>query len=244
MNTVRDHYDEFLGSVYSWILGDFDTARQLNESFFSSLKLAPRDGAVAVDLGSGPGCQSLPLAELGYKVVAIDFCQSLIDELERHADALAVTAICDDISGFPQHLSEPPQLIVCMGDTLVHLPDEETVFGILDEVCESLAPGGRFIYAIRDYMSFVPGGAERFIPIRSSDDRIFACFLDYQADVVHVHDILHERHGDEWRMSISDYRKLRLDSAAVDARLVAGGLEIASRTESDGMLVGIAEKPR
>lgn len=243
MKSVREHYDEFLGPVYSWILGDFDIARQRNAALFRELELAPDAGAIAVDLGAGPGCQSLPLAELGYGVLAIDFCAGLVEELAQHAGELPVRAVCDDLSGFRSHMSEPADLIVCMGDTLVHLPDESTVERLLDDVCESLAPGGSFVYSIRDYFSVVPEGADRFIPIRSSETQIFTCFLDYRDDVVHVHDVLHEKGPGGWRMSISDYRKLRLDTANIDARLEQGGLQMTGRRLADGMLVGVAEKP-
>jgi SAM-dependent methyltransferase len=242
VKSVREHYDEFLGPVYSWILGDFDIARQRNEALFSDLGLAPRTGAIAVDLGAGPGCQSLPLAERGYHVLAIDFCESLVTELARHAGDLPVRAVCDDLTGFRSHMSDPADLIVCMGDTLVHLTDVATVDRLLDDVVASLNPGGRFIYSIRDYFSVVPEGADRFIPIRSSETQIFTCFLDYLDDVVHVHDVLHEKGADGWRMSISDYRKLRLDTARIDARLRLGGLEIVDRRLADGMIVGVAEK--
>ncbi|MDH5344947.1 MAG: class I SAM-dependent methyltransferase [Gammaproteobacteria bacterium] len=242
MKSVRDHYDEFLGPVYSWILGDFETARRRNEAFFATLDLAPGPGAVAVDLGCGPGCQALPLAALGYDVLAIDFCSDLIDELVSRAGELPVRAVCDDLAVFRKYLEPDADLIVCMGDTLVHLPDEMTVFGVLDDVCEALKPGGRFIYAIRDYTSYVPAGADRFVPVRASDERIFTCFLDYRDDVVHVHDILHSKAGGAWEMTVSDYLKLRLDRAAVDARLMAGGLGIRARMLADGMIVGIADK--
>jgi 2-polyprenyl-3-methyl-5-hydroxy-6-metoxy-1,4-benzoquinol methylase len=243
VKSVREHYDEFLGPVYSWILGDFDIARQRNETLFRDLDLAPRNGDVAVDLGAGPGCQSLPLAERGYRVLAIDFCASLVTELAQHAGDLPVRAVCDDLTGFRSHMPEPADLIVCMGDTLVHLSDEATVDRLIDDVCESLNPGGRFIYSIRDYFSVVPEGADRFIPIRSSESQIFTCFLDYLDDVVHVHDVLHEKGADGWRMSISDYKKLRLDTANIDARLRRGGLEMTDRRLADGMIVGMAEKP-
>ena len=243
MKSVREHYDEFLGPVYSWILGDFDTARQRNALLFDQLDLCPTAGALAVDLGSGPGCQSLPLADLGYEVLAIDFCADLVEELTAHAGDRAIHAVRDDLSDFRRHLSRPADLIVCMGDTLVHLPDERTVFNVLDAVCDALSPGGRFIYAIRDYFSKVPEGPDRFIPIRASDTQIFTCFLDYRESVVHVHDVLHRRDADGWHMQVSDYLKLRLDRNAVDDRLRAGGLCPTASLQADGMIVAIAEKP-
>jgi SAM-dependent methyltransferase len=243
MESVRDHYDQFLGSVYSWILGDFENARRRNAGLFDALGLVPAGNAVAVDLGCGPGCQSLPLAERGYDVLAIDFCQALLDELEQRKGTATIRAVCEDLRHFRSHMSEPAELIVCMGDTLVHLPDVESVDDVIDNVAESLAPGGSFIYAIRDYISQVPEGPDRFVPIRSSDDQIFTCFLDYRDDVVHVHDIMHRKVGGEWSMEISDYLKLRLDSHRVDDRLRRHGLEITKRSLADGMIVVVAERP-
>ncbi len=243
METVRDHYDQFLGSLYSWILGDFDTARQRNAGLFAALDLTPVGNAVAVDLGCGPGCQSLPLADRGYDVLAIDFCRPLIDELEQRKGSAKVRTVCDDLLQFREHLAEPAELIVCMGDTLVHLPDVDSVDRVVDDVADSLAPGGRFIYAIRDYIGDVPEGPDRFVPVRSSDEQIFTCFLDYKDDVVHIHDILHRKVGGEWRTEISDYQKLRLDSRRIDRRLENNGLEIVDRSLADGMIVVVARRP-
>lgn len=243
METVKDHYDSFLGEVYSWILGDFDTAYQKNVELFAELNLAPVPESLAVDLGCGPGCQSLPLAKLGYDVLAIDFCQELLDELDAYPDESRVETVCDDILNFPSHLTQQADLIVCMGDTLVHLPNRQAVESLISKVCKSLKPGGKFIYAIRDYIDYVPTGAGRFIPIRANDEQIFTCFLDYKDDVVHVHDVLYRKQGDEWRMKISDYLKLRLDSADLDRQLESHGLVINSRSTVDGMITVVAENP-
>jgi len=243
MESVRDHYDQFLGSVYSWILGDFENARLRNAGLFDSLGLVPAANTVAVDLGCGPGCQALPLAERGFDVLAIDFCRPLLDELEQRKGTARIRTVCDDLRHFRSHMSEPAELIVCMGDTLVHLPDMQSVDKVIDDVAESLAPGGRFIYAIRDYISHVPEGRDRFVPIRSSDDQIFTCFLDYSDDFVHVHDILHRRIDGAWSTEISDYLKLRLDSHRIDDRMQRRGLEITGRSLADGMIVVVAERP-
>lgn len=243
MESVRDHYDHFLASVYSWILGDFDAARQKYSTFFDSVGLHPGDGAIAVDLGCGPGCQALPLATAGYKVLAVDFCQPLLDELDRRAQGLDVHGICDDLCNFRRHLAGPVDLIVCMGDTLVHLPDESTVTAVIADICAALKPGGKFIYAIRDYVAPPPTGAARFIPIRASDERIFTCFVDYHDDYVHVHDILWQRLDGQWRQQVSDYRKLRLDSAWINRQLEANGLHILAAPPLDGMRVTVAESP-
>lgn len=243
MKTVRDHYDDFLSPVYSWILGDFASASRNSAALFDKLNILDGSGQLAADLGAGPGNQSVPLAERGFEVVAIDFCQTLLDELSGHAKSLPVRTVCDDILKFEQHLDRSPDLVTCMGDTLVHLPDRHAVEQLLTRIAASLTPGGRFMYSIRDYIGFEPTGAERFVPIRASDEQIFTCFLDYQPDVVHVHDVLHRKVDGAWQLTISDYLKLRLDTAVLNQQLTAAGLTIDSESEFEGMLVVVAGKP-
>jgi SAM-dependent methyltransferase len=243
LKSVRKHYDEFLAPVYSWILGDFDTAYHANVDLFERLRLSPEQGDLAADLGCGPGCQSLPLAERGFRVVAIDFCQELLDELAERGGDLQITTVCDDLTDFEQHIGDSPDLIVCMGDTLVHLPDSASVDQLIDRVCSALKPGGTFVYSIRDYVSSEPTGADRFVPIRADNQQIFTCFLDYREKVVHVHDMLYVKEDGAWKMHISDYLKLRLDSVEINQRLQANGLDISQQLTEKGMIVVVATKP-
>lgn len=242
MNPVKAHYDQLLGSVYSWILGDFETARENNARLFETLGIERQSSGTAVDLGSGPGCQALPLADLGFDVTAIDFCAELLDELRTHAGGDRVTTVLDDILNFRSHLDRAPELIVCMGDTLVHLPDRTSASQLLRNAAAALAENGSLVISLRDYDAPGPEGPDRFIPIRSSEDRIFTCFLEYEIDVVRVHDILQRRVNGEWQLSISDYQKLRLGIDWVAEILVSEGLGIARRMEANGMLVLHARK--
>ncbi len=243
MKSVRKHYDEFLAPVYSWILGDFENAYQANVELFARLELTPERGDIAVDLGCGPGCQSLPIAESGFNVVALDFCQELLDELIGRSGDLPISTVCDDLTEFAKHIDEAPALIVCMGDTLVHLTDVASVEQVIDRVSSALKPGGKFVYSIRDYVSVEPVGADRFVPIRADDEQIFTCFLDYRESDVHVHDVLYTKENGEWTLHISDYLKLRLDTAKINSRLQANGLNISQQLTEHGMICVIATRP-
>ena len=231
VSDVRQHYDTLLGSVYSWILGDFDTARAHSAALFDRLGLAPADGALAVDLGAGPGCQSIPLAELGYQVVAIDFCAALLQELKAHPGGERVATVLADIAEFRRYLSGTPELIVCMGDTLVHLPDRRTAERLLVDAAEALADGGSLVISIRDYDAPGPTGADRFLPIRSTDDMIFTCFLEY------VHDILQRLDDGVWTLSVSGYDKQRLGLGWVAGVLESAGMQVAAPFEAGGLWV-------
>ena len=243
MTAVRQHYEKLLADVYSWIIGDFEAARQRNAELFARLGLQAQPGDAAIDLGCGPGCQSIPLAETGFRVTAVDFCEPLLEELRQHSGDLPIFPVRDDILNFADCAPARAQVIVCMGDTLVHLPRHADVPLLLRSIVDRLEPGGVFIASLRDYSRPPPEGAARFIPIRSDDQRIFTCFLEYCGDIINVHDILQVRDGGGWQLRVSCYRKLLLDYRRVAAVLRDAGMQVTEPFEFDGMMVVEAVKP-
>ena len=121
MATSATHYKTHLGPVYSWMLGDLDAAFARSAAEIDALPL-PSVRGVAVDLGAGLGLHALALAQRGFEVVAIDDCQGLLDDLNSRRGSLAVAIHHADLLEFRRFTLKPAQVIVCMGDTLTHLP--------------------------------------------------------------------------------------------------------------------------
>jgi len=242
VNTAQEHYDQHLGAIYSWMAGDVDVALDQNRNFFRQLvlDLAPR--GLAVDLGCGTGFQSIPLAELGFSVLAVDSCAVLLSELRERASSQRIQTIHDDLLNFARHISSQAQLITCMGDTLTHLESLDAVQILISEVCRKLVEGGILVLTFRDYVSVELRGSQRFIPVRSDETRILTCFLEYHQDVVEVHDLLHQKSGAQWTLTTSSYRKLRLDKNWLIKLLNESGLAIVRNTFEGGMVSLIAKK--
>jgi 2-polyprenyl-3-methyl-5-hydroxy-6-metoxy-1,4-benzoquinol methylase len=93
MNTAKDHYDQQLASVYSWMAGTPESAIKRNYALFRQLEISLSQRGLAVDLGAGSGFQSIPLAELGFSVVAVDFCAALLSELSDRAGDLTIHTV-------------------------------------------------------------------------------------------------------------------------------------------------------
>ncbi len=202
--SVQAHYSDLLGAVYAWMTGGAETAIARGAAELSALGLLPPPNGLAVDLGAGIGMHALPLARRGISVIAIDSSALLLDELSAQAGSSGITTIVDDLAGFRRHLAKPPGLILCMGDTLTHLPSHAAVETLLAEIATALAPCGVFVCTFRNYTRELADEA-RFILVRSDLDRILTCFLEYGPDTVTVHDVLHERAADGWRMRIGSY---------------------------------------
>ncbi len=238
MTSVADHYADYLGPIYVWMAGGMDHALALGKRDLDGVIGA---GGAAVDLGAGFGMHTIPLARAGYKVLAVDTCDRLLDELRRHSTGLDIQAEHCDMLRFQEHLSEKADLILCMGDTLPHLQTMEDVSLLLQRIAESLSPTGRFVAAFRDYTR-LPQGAARFIPVRSDSDRIHTCFLEEQPEHVVVHDVIHEKGDHDWEMTVSSYTKLRLSPYVVNDALLELGLKSAIGPGARGMVSATAHR--
>jgi SAM-dependent methyltransferase len=243
MATASDHYDRHLGRIYSWMVGDVEAALARSAAELDAIGLPARRPGSALDLGAGIGLHTLPLAQRGFSVTAIDSCQQLLDELRARAGSLPIATVTADIVEFPELVKRPADAILCMGDTLTHLPDVSSVELLFADVARSLTAGGMFVCTFRDYVSAPLQAERRFIPVRSDDKRILTCFLEYFDDRVVVHDVLQQWEDGRWRQTVSSYPKLRLAPSWVASQLMAHGLKVGQCAGLSGMACVVATRP-
>lgn len=241
MATVAEHYEKHLALYYSWLFGDFNDLVEANRHFLMVQKLIPGKSKIAIDLGSGPGFQSIALAQLGFRVFAFDLSQTLLDELKNNSGRLHITPIKDDILNFASRCPESVELSVCMGDTLTHLDSFEKVKNLFADVYRSLETGGKFVLSFRDLVPELKG-ADRFIPVKSDSATIFTCFLEYEAEHVKVNDMIYTKSQNTWKLDVSYYRKLRIPMEWVRRELLELGFTIGLCENNKGMITVIAGK--
>lgn len=241
MRSAKQHYDEVLSDVYSWLAGGFAAGVERNRAFFERHGIRPRSSARAFDLGAGCGFQSIPLAQLGFAVTAIDTDRKLLDELAANLGVETVGIVQDDLLEFDRHADTPLELIVCMTDTLLHLESRQDVRRLVAKAFAALEAGGRFIVTFRDLCQEL-AELDRFLPVRSDDTTIFTCFLEYEPETVKVHDLVHRREHDGWQFRKSYYRKLRLSSEWVRGELAAAGFDESVVDVEQGSATVIARK--
>jgi SAM-dependent methyltransferase len=234
MASVKEHYEGHLAGYYSWLYGGFELKVSENRRFFQDHHIRPEHSGLAVDLGAGSGFQSVPLAELGFKVTAIDLSQKLLDELKKNAKGLMIDLIRDDLLNFVNHCTDNIELCVCMGDTLTHLNTRQDVQSLASRVYNTLEARGHFTFELKEL--------ERFIPVRSDDKTIFTCFLEYETNHVKVHDLIYERMNRQWKLKKSYFRKLRLSPRWTKNILLAVGFKIEIYDVYNGMVNIIARK--
>ena len=239
-NSAKKHYDELLAEVYSWMSGDFNERVNQTKEFFikHNIKLSA-EISTAIDLGSGHGIQTAALAALGFKVIAIDFNERLLTELQEKTIS-NVEIINADITAY-DYSGHTPELVVCMGDTLTHLNNIMEVNNILLNAYNSLKARGKLVVSYRDLTGELKD-TQRFINVKNDENRILTCFLEYFEDYVNVTDILHSKENGKWSMRSSSYRKLRISKQEIENILKTSGFKVTFSEQINGMLLIISEK--
>lgn len=241
MATAHDHYEHHLAPIYVWMAGGYEPALQAGDAEITTLGLPLARGDFVLDLGAGFGMHAIPLARAGARVTAIDSSAELLRTLTQLGSGLPVQAVKDDLLNFEHHLAQVPAAILCMGDTITHLPSFDAVASLVEKAATALRAGGMFVISLRDYSSPLSGD-RRFIHVRSDETRALTCFLEYEPDFVRVHDIIHERTAAGWQARVSHYPKLRLPPEHLIGNLESRGFEVRRQSGMHGMVRLIAQR--
>lgn len=234
-NNIQQHYDQLLARQYTWVFGDVQSRVEENKMFFHSLGLGNEAGALAVDLGCGPGYHSLALSKLGYEVIAVDTSQALLNELISHNEDKSIKTAHADIRKIRDIVDRPPNLVICMGDTISLLDSYSDLTELLKGILQCLSGKGRFILSFRDQTGALEG-VDRILPIKSERDRVFTCLLEFENDTIGVTDILYQFADGKWSLQKSSYKKIRIFCEKLEAIISEVGFKILRKDEKNGFV--------
>lgn len=116
------------------------------------------EGSVAVDLGCGTGQLSLPLAQLGARVTAVDISQNMIDLLREKALGQGTSNITGIVRSVEQFDMPPASVDLVVSNYALHHLHDRDKEKVVVAAFRWLRPGGRLV--IGDMM-FGRGGTAR-----------------------------------------------------------------------------------
>ncbi|PJZ68315.1 methyltransferase [Leptospira perolatii] len=241
MISPKQHYENFLSEKYAWMLGDLPEKEKEELELFESWGFSPQKNGYAWDLGSGNGVQSLPLAKLGFKVLAIDFSENLLNELKSRSKTDQIQTKVADIRDPTLYTGESPELLICMGDTLTHLESQMEVGDLLSTWASFLMDGAKLVLGYRDLSSGKDGDKIGFV-VRSEREKIFSCLLTFATGIVEVTDIFHEWNGGSWNYQMSTYHKIVLPLDRMIESISKRGFALLHQKERNGMQILCFEK--
>lgn len=115
----------------------------------------------------GVGTQAIPLAELGYEIVATDPSAGMIRKAQATADERGLSDKIEFHRAAFHELTDvvdgPFDAVVCKGNALPHLLTDEEIETALLIFYELLRPGGTLVIGMRDFDPFMQH-RPRFLP--------------------------------------------------------------------------------
>ncbi len=238
---AKEHYENHLADFYSWMVGDLESKSTEFKRLLRSNSIEPKSTKTAIDLGAGTGIQSIALKDLGFEVTAVDFNEQLLTELKENPNGTGIKIALTDITNVAEFEYLKPELIACCGDTITHLDSKAQIEKLISDAIKILENKGYLILTFRDY-SYELDEKQRFIPVKSTTDRILTCILEYEREKVKVSDLLHEKINGKWIQKVSTYEKVRIEPFRIVEILEKNGMKIKLNEPINRMQTIIAEK--
>jgi glycine/sarcosine N-methyltransferase len=180
-----DFYDQIADS-YAELTGQ--SRRQAPAGRFIEELMRRFDIASAVDAACGAGLFAIELARREVDVIASDISSEMLKSAELNAAAAGIdTDICSWLQAPMQDLGDrisgARDAVVCMGNSLPHLLDDEDLRRTLEGFAAILTGGGVLALHLLNYAG-VLGRGERIVGITRDGEREFVRFYDFGDDLV------------------------------------------------------------
>jgi ubiquinone/menaquinone biosynthesis C-methylase UbiE len=201
---IADEYDEITG-----LAGRVAQA----EAFIKELG-SRHPIASVLDIACGTGLYAILMAKAGIEAVGVDISQSMLDKAGQHAGEAAVTVQWTQASmqEVAARLDRQFDAVLCMGNSIPHLLDDDSLDAAIGGFVKMLRPGGVVAIQVLNYARIL-ARAERIVEINRAADREYVRFCDFLGDTVRFNILEITWQGDrcEHRLHSSILRPYRAD---------------------------------
>ncbi|WP_049576721.1 class I SAM-dependent methyltransferase [Nonomuraea sp. SBT364] len=153
---MRDYYREFAAD-YHWLFPDeiVSPPGVLGGTSTDSIELIEAvagglpPGARVLDCACGIGTDVMALAHRGFRVTGTDGSAAMVERARLRLPGHDLrTCSWQDL---PDTLGEPYELVLCLGNSLVHTGSPEAMVAALSAMRKVLAPGGTLVVDSRNW---------------------------------------------------------------------------------------------
>lgn len=141
--------DEIFWSLfYEWMFPE-DSFLQAREQTDEIVKITGVECGAVLDLCCGPGRHSVPLRKKGFQVTGVDLQPMLLEKAREYSDRENVTVEYIEENMLTFQRSESFDLVISMFSSFGYFSDPDEDFKVIENVYDSLKPGGKFLIDVR-----------------------------------------------------------------------------------------------
>ncbi len=175
--------------MYEMFAQVYDKVFPMNKATAHFLNTKLPDGLV-LDLACGTGSYALELANAKRQVIGNDLDENMIRIANEKKQDQSV--LFDVRNMLELDKANAFDGIYMIGNSLVHLEDEDSIFAMLNRVYKALKPKGTFILQIINYDRILDQNIKG-LPTIKSEGVIFERHYDYKAPHIDFHTLLHDQ---------------------------------------------------
>jgi SAM-dependent methyltransferase len=182
MKQPHDNWGEYYDYVYEQTFGGYYNA--LTADTLQVIKQILPDGSI-IDFGAGTGRLAIPLAEQGYKVVAVEKSAGMVNEFKRKLSRGKAEIEIHNCS-ISEYDGSNADLAIALFTVLSYSFSEEELTKNLQAICKSVRTGGYFFFDLPSTLFFQVG---RIIQKESANlNRIVDIGATEQLDIYTYHE--------------------------------------------------------
>lgn len=170
----KDEYQDSFVDKWDQLI-DWESRAEGEDGFFEEL-LAAEGCERVLDAAAGTGFHTVQLAEAGFDVVAADGSETMLDKTRENLADHGVDAPTRqaDWRRLSEEVPGPFDAVLCLGNALTHIFDEDERLRALEQFHEVLRPGGLAVIDQRNYDAILDDGY-------SSKHRYYYCGDEVEA---------------------------------------------------------------
>lgn len=236
-------------SFYSSISAYYDEIFPVDAGEMAFVKKQLDDCKNVLDIGCGTGNKTIHLTDAGRKITAIDGDPAMIHEAEKSNAARDIEYMTLNMSEISRAFApESFDALLCLGNTLVHLPKPDDIGRLISDMGELLKPGGLALIQILNYDRILDKMLHA-LPELETDNIRFSRYYDFEGCGMNfVTKLLVKKSGQEIKNSIPLYplRKHELNSMLGEAGFLEvkhyGSYSGEPLSENSFPLIAVARK--
>jgi|HubBroStandDraft_3_1064219.scaffolds.fasta_scaffold20788_2 2-polyprenyl-3-methyl-5-hydroxy-6-metoxy-1,4-benzoquinol methylase len=153
--TVMADYYETLAADYDWIFDDDALSHGLAINHPGMARLLERtsNGSTVLDAACGTGVNAAALARRGYRVWAADGSAAMVAVAAARfrSEQLEIPVVQCMWADLPDVVGERFDVVLCIGNSLVHAAGRDAMIGALTGLREMARPGGHVVVDSRNW---------------------------------------------------------------------------------------------
>ncbi|HTX17900.1 MAG TPA: class I SAM-dependent methyltransferase [Bacteroidota bacterium] len=182
VKTPAEFYDNLSASYDA--MTNYDK-RFVRERPFFAMLVEQHKIRTAIDAGCGTGFHSILLGQLGVSVTAADVSTRMLKRAEENAliAELKIDLVESSIQDLPDRVHRTYDAVVCLGNTLPHIPTQTDLARSLKSFFALLNPGGVLLLQQLNFDRIL-AKKERLQSLTESGGRTYIRFYEFQRSAV------------------------------------------------------------